>query len=103
MLTSMGLAMIFLGTYMLGQSLNIEMSAILAGVGGLFAILGGFLALYEPALKLYSDFRKPPRGGPYVGFNVTVVGRCGRCGQKVDPDDHYCAECALLLERLSRL
>ncbi len=103
MLTSMGLAMIFLGTYMLGRSLNIEMSLILAGVGGLFAILGGFLALYEPALKLYSDLQKPPRGGAYVGFNVTVVGRCGRCGQKVDPGAHYCAECALLLERLSHL
>lgn len=102
MLTSMGLAMIFLGTYMLGLSLNIEMSAVLAGVGGLFAILGGFLALYEPALKVYSGFRKPPRGGPYVGFNVTV-GQCRRCGQKVDADDDYCAECAQLLERLARL
>jgi hypothetical protein len=98
----MGLAMILLGTYMLGRSLNIETSAILAGIGGLFAILGGLLALYEPAVRLYSDLQKPPREPFYVGFDVTP-GHCRRCGQKVEADERYCAECAQLLERISHL
>jgi hypothetical protein len=97
----MGPAMILLGAYMLGVSLGLKVSLVVAGVGGFLAILGGTLALYEPILRVYWSFGKPKIIANEPIF--VMAGRCRRCGGSLDRGEEFCSDCAHFLKRLSRV